>query len=83
MPVYPARSGGIVKGNFAGLGDVEAGGSVFADDLGNHALYNVAKSSLEFSISIERTKLRPDYGDGFQGAPLQSAQIKTTQDQSE
>ncbi|MBM0741645.1 helix-turn-helix domain-containing protein [Phormidium sp. CLA17] len=35
-----------------------------------HALYNVANTSLKFLISISREKLRPDYGDGFQGAPL-------------
>jgi hypothetical protein len=36
----------------------------------DHALYNVANSSLKFLISISREKLRPEPGDGFQGAPL-------------
>jgi len=44
-----------------------------------HASYNVANSFLEFSISIERTTLRPGDGDGFQGAPLQAPPIKPTQ----
>ena len=31
----------------------------------------VAKSLLEFSTSIARNQLRPSYGDGFLGAPIQ------------
>ena len=31
----------------------------------------VAKSLLEFSTSIPRTQLRPSYGEGFLGAPIQ------------
>ena len=31
---------------------------------------NVAKTLLEFSISVPRTRLRPNYGEGFRGAPL-------------
>jgi hypothetical protein len=34
------------------------------------ATYNVAKSVLDYSIKIPRERLRPNYGDGFQGAPL-------------
>ncbi len=30
---------------------------------------NVAKNLLEFSISVPRARLRPNYGEGFQGAP--------------
>ena len=33
--------------------------------------YKVANPLLEFSASIPRTQLRPSYGDGFLGAPLQ------------
>jgi hypothetical protein len=36
--------------------------------------YNVANILLEFSTSIPRTPLRPSYGDGFLGAPLQLKQ---------
>ena len=34
--------------------------------------YKVANFLVEFSTSIPRTQLRPGYGDGFLGAPLQS-----------
>ncbi len=33
---------------------------------------NVAKTLLEFSISVPRARLRPNYGEGFQGAPLRN-----------
>src|SRR5262249_40716184 len=33
--------------------------------------YKVASPLLEFSTSIPRTQLRPSYGEGFLGAPLQ------------
>src|SRR5262249_26518298 len=33
--------------------------------------YKVANPLLEFSTSIPRTQLRPSYGEGFLGAPLQ------------
>jgi hypothetical protein len=33
---------------------------------------NVAKLGIEFSKSIPRDRLRPGYGDGFQGAPLRT-----------
>ena len=36
--------------------------------------YKVANFLVEFSTSIPRTQLRPSYGDGFLGAPLQSSQ---------
>ena len=31
---------------------------------------NVAKKVIEFSITVPREQLRPNYGDGFRGAPL-------------
>jgi hypothetical protein len=31
---------------------------------------NVSKNGLDFSINIGRDRLRPQYGDGFAGAPL-------------
>ena len=34
--------------------------------------YKVANMVLEFSTSIPRAQLRPGYGDGFLGAPLQT-----------
>ena len=34
--------------------------------------YKVANMLVEFSTSIPRTQLRPGYGDGFLGAPLQT-----------
>src|SRR5215510_1571106 len=36
--------------------------------------YKVANMLVEFSTSIPRTQLRPGYGDGFLGAPLQLRQ---------
>jgi hypothetical protein len=39
---------------------------------GNYTSYKVANLPIEFSTSIPRTQLRPGYGDGFLGAPLQS-----------
>jgi hypothetical protein len=33
--------------------------------------YKVANLPIEFSISIPRAQLRPGYGDGFRGAPLE------------
>ena len=38
----------------------------------NYTSYKVANLPIEFSTSIPRTQLRPGYGDGFLGAPLQS-----------
>ena len=32
----------------------------------------VAKTLLEFSVSVPRARLRPNYGEGFQGAPLKN-----------
>src|SRR5712691_4120684 len=37
--------------------------------------YKVANILVEFSTSIPRTQLRPGYGDGFLGAPLQTGQL--------
>jgi hypothetical protein len=39
--------------------------------VGAHAPNNVAKRPLEFFIRLAREQLRPTYGQGFQGAPLQ------------
>jgi hypothetical protein len=41
---------------------------------GNYTSYKVANFLVEFSTSIPRTQLRPGYGDGFLGAPLQMRQ---------
>ena len=41
---------------------------------GEYTSYNVANILVEFSTSIPRTQLRPSYGDGFLGAPLQTGQ---------
>src|SRR5215475_13053090 len=38
---------------------------------GGYTPYKVANILLEFSTSISRTQLRPSYGEGFLGAPLQ------------
>ena len=40
--------------------------------LERYTSYKVANFLVEFSTSIPRTQLRPGYGDGFLGAPLQS-----------
>jgi hypothetical protein len=37
-----------------------------------HAANNVAKRPLEFFIRLPREQLRPTYGQGFRGAPLQT-----------
>ena len=37
-----------------------------------HAPNNVAKRPLEFFIRLAREQLRPIYGQGFRGAPLQT-----------
>ena len=42
-----------------------------APRLRHHATNNVAKRPLEFFIRLAREQLRPTYGQGFQGAPLQ------------
>jgi len=39
---------------------------------GEYTSYKVANLPIEVSTSIPRTQLRPGYGDGFLGAPLQS-----------
>ena len=36
----------------------------------DHASNNSAKTVIEFPITILRQRLRPQYGDGFRGAPL-------------
>jgi hypothetical protein len=36
----------------------------------HYAANNVAKRVLDFSITVSRERLRPQYGDGFAGAPL-------------
>ena len=36
----------------------------------NHPPYNVAKHCLELAVSIDRIRLKGNYGDGFSGAPL-------------
>ncbi len=36
----------------------------------SYTSYKVANFLVEFSTSIPRTQLRPGYGDGFLGAPL-------------
>lgn len=40
---------------------------------GNYSSYNVAKIVIEFDITIPRKRLRPKYGDGFRGAPLDTS----------
>jgi hypothetical protein len=37
-----------------------------------HAANNVAKRSIEFFVRLSRDQLRPTYGQGFRGAPLQT-----------
>ena len=53
----------------------------------DHAPNNVAKRMLDFSTKVSRERLRPQYGDGFAGAPLaqdrgvkQDEERKTTQE---
>ena len=38
----------------------------------SYAANNVAKRPLEFFIRLAREQLRPTYGQGFRGAPLQT-----------
>lgn len=42
----------------------------FGEQAGVDASYNIAKNVIEFEITIPRQRLRPNYGDGFRGAPL-------------
>src|SRR5262245_27277263 len=42
--------------------------------MSTYTSYKVANILVEFSTSIPRTQLRPSYGDGFLGAPLQTGQ---------
>ena len=44
------------------------------EDRAAYTSYKVANMLVEFSTSIPRTQLRPSYGDGFRGAPLQTGQ---------
>ncbi len=44
------------------------------ENRGEYTSYKVANMLVEFSTSIPRTQLRPSYGDGFLGAPLQPRQ---------
>jgi hypothetical protein len=37
---------------------------------GDYPSYNLAKTSIEFSVTIPRKQLRPGYGKGFAGAPI-------------
>jgi hypothetical protein len=37
--------------------------------------YNVTKNVIDFSIAIPRERLRPNYGSGFGGAPLDASQL--------
>ena len=37
---------------------------------GDNTSNNVAKNVIDFSKAIPREQLRPNYGDGFKGAPL-------------
>ena len=38
--------------------------------------YKVANLPIEFSRSIPRAQLRPGYGDGFRGAPLEDGGVE-------
>ena len=38
---------------------------------------NVAKNVIDFSIAISREQLRPNYGEGFKGAPLVTARTSS------
>ena len=49
-----------------------------APRVGVYTSYKVANMLVEFSTSIPRTQLRPGYGDGFLGAPLQRRQALET-----
>jgi hypothetical protein len=42
------------------------------DHRGEHAANNVAKRPLAFFIRLAREELRPTYGQGVRGAPLQT-----------
>ena len=42
-----------------------------------HAANNVAKNVIDFSIAISREQLRPNYGEGFKGAPLVTARTSS------
>ena len=58
----------------AGGGSAQLPGQRYAARRGHYTSYKVANILVEFSTSIPRTQLRPSYGDGFPGAPLQTGQ---------
>jgi hypothetical protein len=43
----------------------------FSAVLSHYAPNNIAKRVLDFSTTVSRERLRPQYGDGFAGAPLE------------
>ena len=45
---------------------------VLTSNRSTYAANNVAKRPLEFFIRLAREQLRPTYGQGFRGAPLQT-----------
>lgn len=45
-------------------------GLLFAQGIRDHPSNNLAKLPFDLSVRVPRTRLRPRYGDGFDGAPL-------------
>jgi hypothetical protein len=45
-------------------------GRGYSAGFGDHASHNVAKLAFELSVQLSRQQLRPAYGAGFDGAPL-------------
>ena len=66
-----ARASACGASNGPGLADRVCPTGRRASGTVSHTSYKVANLLVEFSTSIPRTQLRPGYGDGFLGAPLQ------------
>lgn len=45
---------------------------------GGHSSHNLAKRVFEFSVEIPRHHLRPCYGEGFHGAPVDHERVKAS-----
>src|SRR5882724_9358266 len=72
----PQRSAGVeadpavAQSGSGGTGPMAADRGGVSARWGHYTSYKVAKNVVEFSTSIARAQLRPGYGAGFLGAPL-------------
>jgi len=74
-PVHPPMHSGMAESRSHRYNRIPRGSSRNTTRGRDYTSYKVANFLVEFSTSIPRTQLRPSYGDGFLGAPLQSRQL--------